>query len=356
MGKSYTDRIVFIDWLRVISCYMVMIVHSCECVYSNDYSFSFNSDFDRWCICFINGFVRPAVPLFIMASAYLLVPLKMNTFSFFRKRFIRVCIPFLIWLFLYAVIPFLWGEFTIEEVKFNVSRIFVNFVPRESHLWFIYMLLGIYLIMPIISPWLEKVTKKEEEFFLVIWLFTTLFWHAHEKFGEIFGECWWNPYPMFYYVSGYVGFVIMAHYIRNYCDWSFKKTIIISCICFLLGYLYCIYSFITRSFVVDTVKELELSWQTTSIAPVFMSFGTFLLIKKINCTEVKVLKIVRSISKMSYGMYLMHMMILPCIFISLCDILPVWANIFITAFFTYVICYIVSRVIAYLKLGKYIIG
>lgn len=62
----------------------------------------------------------------------------------------RVVIPFVIWLFMYAVLPGLWGEFSNEEVKNNLSHIFINFIPRASHLWFIYILLGIYLIMPVL--------------------------------------------------------------------------------------------------------------------------------------------------------------------------------------------------------------
>ena len=88
------DRIVFLDWLRVIACFMVMVVHSSECVYSNDYSFFFPSELGRWSVCLINGFVRPAVPLFLIASAYLLIPLRTDTKTFFRKRFMRVVIPF----------------------------------------------------------------------------------------------------------------------------------------------------------------------------------------------------------------------------------------------------------------------
>ena len=75
------NRVVFLDWLRVIACLMVMVVHSSECMYSNDYSFSFPSELGRWSVCLINGFVRPAVPLFLIASAYLLIPLhKLSPF------------------------------------------------------------------------------------------------------------------------------------------------------------------------------------------------------------------------------------------------------------------------------------
>jgi len=234
--------------------------------------------------------------------------------------------------------------------------ILINFIPRASHLWFIYMLLGIYLIMPVISPWLERLQRREEEAFLGIWLFTTLFWHMHEMFGDIFGECWWNPFPLFYYVSGYVGYVVMAHYIRKYLNWSARKTIYIALPCFLIGYLFCIVSFYSRSFTVEEVRELELSWQTTSIAPVLMSFGAFMLIKKINYAGTVVYKVVRDISSMSYGMYLMHMLLLPFVF-SLCNpiMLPP-AAIVVTAVVTYVICYGIAKVISLFKFGKYIVG
>ena len=94
------QRIVFLDWLRVVACFMVMMVHASECVYSDDYSFSFPSELARRSVMFIQSFVRPvAVPLFLMASAYLLVPVKTDTKSFFRKRFTRVGIPFVVFLF-----------------------------------------------------------------------------------------------------------------------------------------------------------------------------------------------------------------------------------------------------------------
>lgn len=95
------QRIFFLDWLRAAACLMVLLVHACECVYSNDYSFSIPSESARWTIGLIQGFVRPiAVPLFLMASAYLLVPVTKSTGEFLKKRFTRVAIPFVVFLYL----------------------------------------------------------------------------------------------------------------------------------------------------------------------------------------------------------------------------------------------------------------
>ncbi len=347
-------RIEYIDWLRVIACLMVMTVHSSECVYSNDYSFSFPSELGRWSACLINGLMRPSVPLFLIASAYLLVPLKTDTFTFFRKRFTRVVIPFVIWLGLYSVLPALWGDLTLAEAGANLRQTYINFIPAASHLWFVYMLLGIYLIIPVISPWLEKISRREEEVYLGIWLFTTLFWHLHESFGDVFGECWWNPFPVFYYVSGYVGYVILAHYIKKYIHWSTRKSLIIGGAALLAGYAYCVYSFYTRSFTVEAVSSLEMSWQTTSIAPVIMSFGAFMMIRCIRCP--KLYPAVRTISSATYGMYLMHMLILPKIFHLFEPHMITPVLIFATSITTYLICFAITYPISKLPFGKYFVG
>ena len=84
------QRIVFLNWLRAAACLMVFLVHACECVYSNDYSFSIPSETARWTIGLIQGFVRPiAVPLFLMASAYLLVPVTRSTGDFLLFKCIK---------------------------------------------------------------------------------------------------------------------------------------------------------------------------------------------------------------------------------------------------------------------------
>ena len=131
--QDKTGRIEFLDWLRAVACFLVMLIHSCECIYSNDYTYSFPSETARWSIVFISGFARVAVPLFLMASAFLLVPVKTDMLSFYRRRLSRVAVPFVAWLVLYAVLPAAWGEWGWGESWANLRQVFINFVPRESH-------------------------------------------------------------------------------------------------------------------------------------------------------------------------------------------------------------------------------
>ena len=161
-----TKRIVFLDYLRAIACFMVILVHVCEAFYFNLDGISFSSNADRWWISFIDSSLRPCVPLFIMASAYLLVPLKDSTPVFFKRRFTRVCIPFIVWGLLYAFLPLLWGGHGWDGAKTHLLTFLYNFPSNAIHLWFVYMLIGVYFFMPILSPWLKQVGRKEELFFL----------------------------------------------------------------------------------------------------------------------------------------------------------------------------------------------
>lgn len=351
-----TARITWLDWLRAIACLMVIMVHACECVYSNDYSFNFADSTSLWSVALISGLMRPAVPLFLMASSFLLLPLKGDVSTFFRRRFTRVAIPFAVWLVLYAVLPAAWGEWSWSQSLDNLSTVWINFNPRGSHLWFIYMLLGIYLIAPIISPWLKNVSRRQEEFYLGIWFLTTFSWHLHEYVGDVAGECWWNPYPTFYYVSGSFGLVLLAHYIRKYVDWGVKKTLMVGVPCLVAGYAFCVGWFYHQSGVAEEVRVLELSWQPSSFAPAVMSFGAFLLIRLIRISSGPVYSAVRHISAMSYGIYLMHMMLLPAVFTMYAGTMPVYGVIIATAVTTYIVCYAITTVISRLPFGKYIVG
>ncbi len=59
---------------------------------------------------------------------------------------------------------------------------------------------------------------------------------------------------------------------------------------------------------------------------------------------------------MSYGIYLMHMMLLPAVFTMYAGTMPVYGVIIATAVTTYILCYAITTVISRLPFGKYIVG
>ncbi len=87
-------RIVFLDYMRAIACFMVIIVHSCEFFFIDGSNIGIRSIDDGWWVSVIDSAFRCSVPLFVMISAYLLVPVVGNVKIFFKKRLIRVVVPF----------------------------------------------------------------------------------------------------------------------------------------------------------------------------------------------------------------------------------------------------------------------
>ena len=153
------SRIVFLDYLRVIACLMVIIVHCVEPFYlGGEGTLIQNWNDGFWCTV-IDSALRAAVPLFVMVSSYLQFPVKYDTLTFFKKRLVRVGVPFVIFSLLYTLIP-LYGTDGFQPTL-NVQRVLLNFVGSAGHLWFIYMLLGLYLLMPMLSPWIDKISKKK---------------------------------------------------------------------------------------------------------------------------------------------------------------------------------------------------
>ena len=171
------QRIVFLDYLRVFACFLVMVVHASENFYGAPGSTDMvgpqsylATESDRFWVSVYDGFSRMAVPLFMMVSAFLLVPMKegQTMWQFYRHRFLRILPPFFIFMILYSVLPLLWGQIDGATSVKDLSRIPLNFPTLAGHLWFMYPLISLYLFIPIISPWLRKATAREELFFIAL--------------------------------------------------------------------------------------------------------------------------------------------------------------------------------------------
>lgn len=327
------DREKWIDWMRVAACLMVMVVHSTEPFYLGGEGSRILTEGDAYWASFFDTFVRACVPLFVVASSYLQFPLHYSTGEFLRRRALRVLVPFLCWSIVYALA---WGE-PVE----NLRSLFLNFNYAAGHLWFVYMLVGIYLLMPMLSPWAERVGKRELQFYLLLCFATTLipFVRALAADGAapviygptgipnralypLWGEASWNTYGLFYYLSGFIGYLLLGLYLRRFVgNLSWGKTLAVALPAWLVGFAICFGGFIVMvmndaggQFPIEGPTGLAAAWETTWIndtAGVFlMTIGWILVFRKINAGGWFYRTVLLPISKASYGMYLCHMIAL----------------------------------------------
>jgi hypothetical protein len=224
-----------------------------------------------------------------------------------------------------------------------------------------YPLISIYLIIPVVSPWLEKASAKDELTFIGIFAFSTLIPWLHRFVSpELWGECFWNNFSALWYCSGYLGYLVLAHYIRVHLDWSRSKRIKVGSLCFLLGAAFTAWSFWWKGVpgqMLDTPMA-EWSWEFCTLNVLITTFGAFLLF---SCIQEAPAWITR-ISKLTFGMYLMHIFFLIPIsaWVIGGDVahpsLPVWLAIPVIAMLTYACSALVTWLISLLPGSKYIVG
>ena len=360
-------RIVFLDYVRVFACFLVMVVHASENFYgapgSTDMvgpqAFLANES-DRLWVSIYDGFSRMAVPLFIIVSAFLLAPMKagLTSWQFYRQRCIRILPPFFIFMILYSTLPLLWGQIDAETSLKDISRIFLNFPSQAGHLWFMYPLISLYLFIPVISPWLNKATAKEERFFIGLFLLSTCMPYLNRCFGEVWGQCFWNEYHILWYFSGYLGYLVLAHYIHVHLTWNRSKRLVIGIASMVVGALLTIYSFYVQAIpgVTLVTPEIEIGWAFCTINCVLLTAGTFLAFTCIGNSKSP--RLITEMSKLSYGMYLMHIFWLG-LWVTVFKhnlALPTVAAIPCIAVSTFICCYVTTKIISLIPGSKWIIG
>lgn len=361
-------RIVFIDYIRVIACFLVMLVHSSEnfYCYTADTSMLANESNRLWVAIFDGGFGRISVPLFMVVSAFLLVPVKAGTTmtDFYKRRFKRILPPMLTFMVLYCFMPLLWGGLTWEQAWTDFTHLPFTFPSSAGHLWFMYPLISLYLIIPIVSPWLEKASARDERLFLTFFAISTLApWLTRFVSADLWGTCFWNPYfGMLYYCSGYLGYLVMAHYIREHLTWNRSRRMTVGALAFIVGGTFTAWSFWHTGVPGIEMKTptLEWSWEFCTPNVLLATFGAFLMFTGIEQKAAP--KWITGIAKLTFGMYLMHILVLSNVAPLFMPngpadpILPIYLTIPCMALLTFAISAAITKLISLIPGSKWVIG
>lgn len=351
-----TPRNLGLDLLRIFATYMVMQIHSGEFFYIGSGGSVINNTDSQW-VGWLNSLFRCCVPLFIMVSGFFLFPVDEHTF--YRKRFGRILSPFLIWCAIYAFYYYFRGDVALHDALINVLHIPVNYGTEVGHLWFVYMLMGIYLFAPILSPWVISASRRSMEIFVALWAVALTIPYIHLIFPTLWGECGWNHTPMLYYFSGFMGYAVTAAYIRRFHmkPTSFQNGLAVLLIA--VGYFITAFGFLHRLPVERSLTSLELTWGFETINQAMVATGFFLLFK--NITQInpdsRFGRLVASVSPLTYGMYLAHIILLNAVYALLNDRiagaqfkLPIFATL------TFISTFLLIKLLSFLPKSKWLVG
>lgn len=332
------ERDLHIDILRIIACYLVVLYHIPQVVSHKTILFSDKFSGFLYVICLPIG--RCAVPLFFIISGYLLLPVKDGTFPFLKKRFLRVLIPSIVWYVLY----FVFGSTFIGE------HYYLSILDKSPHLWYIFAILGLYLLAPIISPWLNKASGDELLFFSVLW-FISLFFPIIDTYAPIgirynhTGMLLDSPFKMLYYHAGYGGYFLLGGLISKYKSRIKSYYIKLSILLLLISAtttLLCLFHGVGSQ-----------TFAYLSIPTASLSFFLFITLINMRLTIGGMLaSIVSNISKMTFGIYLIHLFVLENI-----QVVSIGGyDRLVLSILLFFISYVIVLFLSFLPYSKYIIG
>ena len=229
--------------------------------------------------------ISVGVNLFIMISGYLLLDKAETVKDFFKKRFFSIFPLFLV--------------FNIVYIYFyNHSFVTIKKVSAP-HFWYIYMILGLYLL----TPWLRKVlqyAEKETFYVVVLWFLCNVF-NPYMQFFK-FPKIPFSHFP----ITGFIGYYILGYYLKKY-RYKLEKIPFICVIgVYITGFLISVLS--TKYVLVTTGNRISDFFDKNSLGTFFMSVSFFIFWIKFNFKNRN--KIIRMISDSTYFAYLIHIIIL----------------------------------------------
>ncbi|MBV4191975.1 acyltransferase [Bacteroides fragilis] len=321
------QHIVWLDVVRFVAMFTVVCCH-CTDPFNFYPGTAPNIDEIKLWGAIYGALLRPCVPLFVMITGALLLPVRGEVSVFYKKRIPRVLWPFLIWSVIYNLFPWITGLLGIkpeiildffpysgEEVMRQslsisldyIAQIPFNFSIVDVHMWYIYLLIGLYLYLPVFSAWVEKASDKAKLWFLGAWAITLLLPYYNQFVAQyLWGTCSWNAFGMFYYFAGFNGYLLLGHYLRN-LDWTLGKILAIGLPMFVIGYAVTFFGFRYITALPEYSDEmLELFFTYCSLNVVMMTIPVFMLCKKVNFRSEGIKKALANLTLCGFGIYMIH--------------------------------------------------
>ena len=153
-------RDVSIDLLRIFCCFLVVGIHVSP-LYDSFINFDV-PDAQKIVALLIQGLVRAGLPVFFLLSGYYLLNANITSLkSFYKRRLASILIPFIIYsLIHYEIFSLLNG---LRDPAILIGGYFkglLNSTGISVHFWFVYTIVGIYLIAPFINRILAAMPQK----------------------------------------------------------------------------------------------------------------------------------------------------------------------------------------------------
>ena len=341
------NRQVGFDLLKVISCISVIIIHMGAYVLNNTSVDTFNYKLANS----YAGVVHFCVGVFVMITgAFLLTRKEISKEKLFKHYILRIGLIYIITSMIYKIFYYNLGN--LRGISLDIILgMFLRTITGTSHLhlWYLYMLLGLYLLYPVIYKLVTRFTRKELKYTLIILLFlSSILFSINEILGLLRVDF---RISIELKISIYVFYLIAGFYLYKYNLSKKKSIILISLI--PISSIFTVVLSNMRAMQINSFSLNFINYESINI--VLSTLGMFYLFKlinrRVNFSEI-MSKIICVLSKETLGIYLIHLLVMDYIYkkgvinfsnVNNVILIPVYSIII------FIICFLMVYAVDYLR-------
>lgn len=308
--NNLSQRQYHLDYLRVFASIAIILLHV-SAQNMNDIELAST----EWNICNIfNGFSRWGVPVFVMMSGALFLPREIPIKTIYNKYISRMAIAYVLWSAFYAIIDPIGNLIFKDGFQISFTQAIGSFISGAVHLWFLPMIIGIYMCIPLI----KQLTKNDTtiKYFLLLSLIFCFIQTQTELvttylLNDSVQLIFENIYTLFKnfninLVVGFPAYFILGFYLNKTKISKKNRTII-----YILGVIGLISTILLNLLASKAAGEsLQIFYYPTCVNVLLMSTAVFVWFKYNAKGNEKSNKIIIKLSKYSFGAFLVHIFIL----------------------------------------------
>ena len=352
------QRQYHLDYLRVFASIAIILLH--VTAQNMPYVDLASTEWNIYNIC--NSSSRWGVPVFVMMSGALFLPREIPTKTLYKKYISRMAIAYVVWSAFYAIIDPIGSMLFIEGYHISFVEIIGSFISGAVHLWFLPMIIGLYMCIPLIKQ-LTRDDKLIKYFLLLSVIFCFIKTQIElvtnnllsgtvqiifENINTVFKNFNMNL------IIGFVAYFILGFYLNKTEICKKHRTII-----YILGVAGLGITILLNLFAsINAGKSSEAFYNACSVNVLLMSVAVFVWFKYNAKDSERLNKIIIHLSKYSFGAFLVHIFVLQClnaIGFSSETFHPMF-SVPATLIFTTVVSYLISLVLNKIPvIKKYIV-
>ena len=299
-----------LDYLRVFASVAIILLHIAA--QNMNYVEVAGTEWNIYNFC--NSASRWGVPVFVMVSGALFLPREIPTKTLYKKYILRMAIAYVVWSAFYAIVDPIGNMIFKEGYSTSFVEIIGNFISGAVHLWFLPLIIGLYMCIPLIKP----LTKNDNliKYFLVL-SFVFCFIKTQSELVTAY-LLKGNAQLIFENINilfknfnvnitfGFAAYFILGFYL-NKTDINKNHRLIIY-ILGVIGFMLTVLLNLLAS--KNAGNSTEAFYSATSVNVLLMSVAVFVWFKYNAKGTKKLNNIILKLSKYSFGAFLVHIFII----------------------------------------------